>query len=89
MDESTVKFKQKQILRDDGNDNLTIYGFRKNSLKSFMTYLFYVLSLGIVRLIFHWFPTWRLYMTHSKCYLEIAEKVLVVVRISKLINLSN
>jgi hypothetical protein len=48
-------------------------------IKSIVTYLIIVMTIGILRLVYHWFPEWFLNCTHSKCTLESAEKVLVVV----------
>ena len=56
-----------------------IYGYRRSMMKSIVTYLIIVMTIGILRLVYHWFPEWFLNCTHSKCSLESAEKVLVVV----------
>jgi cation-transporting ATPase 13A3/4/5 len=44
-----------------------------------LTWLFIVLTGGVLRLVFHWWPHLMLYATHRKCALKSAEKVLVVV----------
>jgi hypothetical protein len=48
-------------------------------IKSIVTYSIIVMTIGILRLVYHWFPEWFLNCTHSKCSLESAERVLVVV----------
>jgi len=48
-------------------------------IKSIVTYSIIVMTVGILRLVYHWFPEWFLNCTHSKCSLESAERVLVVV----------
>lgn len=79
--------KGKQILSQKEDEDLVIYGYRKNTCKSLVTCICYIFTLGLLRLVFHWFPSWRLVSTHSKCDLEIAEKVLVVVSFLKLLEL--
>ncbi|KZC11791.1 putative cation-transporting ATPase 13A3 [Dufourea novaeangliae] len=56
---------------------MRVYGFEKSSLKSILTYVSYVLSIGWVRLFFHWYPRLHLYATHNKCPLNRATKLLV------------
>lgn len=58
-----------------------IYGFEKSNLKNFLTCISYVLTIGWVRLFFHWYPQLRLYATHKKCPLNRATRLLITVRI--------
>ncbi|KAF5284129.1 hypothetical protein FQR65_LT00129 [Abscondita terminalis] len=60
------------------SDDLEFHGYKLNIVKTVATYFFYLTSVGLLRLLFHWYPTWRLYATHSKCNLKIAEKLLIV-----------
>ncbi|RZC32699.1 cation-transporting ATPase 13A3, partial [Asbolus verrucosus] len=60
-----------------------ISGYRSNDLKKYLTWAMYVLTLGILRLVFHWYPQWKLYATHSKCPLVMAEKVIIVDKYKK------
>jgi len=50
----------------------TIYFFQ------FLTYTFTVLTLGIFRLILHWYPEWLVKCTANKSALSVADHVLVV-----------
>jgi len=59
-------------------DQMEIYGYRRSMIKSIVTYSIIVMTVGILRLVYHWFPEWFLNCTHSKCSLESAERVLVV-----------
>jgi cation-transporting ATPase 13A3/4/5 len=43
----------------------------------FLTAIFYVISLGFVRLLFHWQPTWRIKFTTNRCALREATMILV------------
>ncbi|KYB27139.1 polyamine-transporting ATPase 13A3 [Tribolium castaneum] len=58
-------------------DQMEISGYTSNHLKKCITWTVYVLTFGILRLIFHWYPQWQLYASHSKCPLGRAEKVLI------------
>ncbi len=48
-----------------------------------------ILSCGLLRLLFHWKPHWMLNLTHVKCPLDCAKKVLLVVSFSNCLNLKN
>ena len=56
-----------------------LYGYRKSVFWTSITWVFIVLTVGILRMVFHWFPEWFLNCTHTRCPLETAEKVLIVV----------
>jgi hypothetical protein len=60
-------------------DEMEIYGYRRSNIKTIVTYFFIFVTIGILRLVYHWFPEWFLNCTHSKCSLESANQVLVVV----------
>lgn len=58
-----------------------IHGYGRSILGSILTWSFIVLTAGILRVIFHWFPEWFLKCTYTPCSLETADKVLIVVTI--------
>ena len=60
-------------------DEMEIHGYHRSKIKSSVTYFFIFITIGILRLVYHWFPEWFLNCTHSKCSLESAKTVLVVV----------
>lgn len=65
------------ILNDGEEDQMFITGYEKSSVKSFFCYFGFFLTLGIMRLVMHWWQHWLLLATHRKCSLEVAQKVLV------------
>ncbi|XP_018565908.2 probable cation-transporting ATPase 13A3 [Anoplophora glabripennis] len=60
------------------DDQMEIQGFLCNKMKLYFTRLFYVLTLGILRLIFHWYPVLKIKATHTRCDLDTAEEVLII-----------
>ncbi|RLU15555.1 hypothetical protein DMN91_012549 [Ooceraea biroi] len=67
-----------QEIPTDHNEHLRIYGFEKSLPRTILTYVSYVLSIGWIRLLFHWYPRLHLYATHRKCTLGCATKILVI-----------
>ncbi|XP_072748286.1 polyamine-transporting ATPase 13A3 isoform X2 [Anoplolepis gracilipes] len=67
-----------QKIHADQNEHLHIYGFEKSLLKTIIIYVLYILSIGWVRLLFHWYPRLHLYATHRKCTLNRATKILAI-----------
>lgn len=44
-----------------------------------ITWIIIFLTLGFLRLIFHWWPHWVLYAMFERCPLNEAERVLIIV----------
>lgn len=65
------------ILNDGEEDQMFVTGYEKSSVRTFFCYVGFVLTLGIMRLVMHWWQHWLLLATHRKCSLEVAQKVLV------------
>uniref|UniRef100_A0A2M4CH50 Cation-transporting ATPase n=1 Tax=Anopheles darlingi TaxID=43151 RepID=A0A2M4CH50_ANODA len=65
------------ILNDGEEDQMFITGYRRCPRRTFLCYLGFVLTFGILRLVMHWQQHWLLRCTHRKCSLEYAEKVLI------------
>jgi hypothetical protein len=65
------------VLNKDQEDEMFVYGYRKSKIRSFLCYLSVFLTLGILRLVMHWWSHWLLLATHKQCSLEEAEKVLI------------
>jgi hypothetical protein len=59
-----------------------VYGYRWSSFRSALMWLGVILTLGALRLVFHWYRQWLLYATHTPCSLSDATKLLVVVSCS-------
>lgn len=66
------------ILNKDQEDEMFVYGYKKSRIRTFICYVCVILTLGILRLVMHWWSHWLLYATHSPCSLEEADKVLVM-----------
>lgn len=67
-----------QKIYADQNEHLYIYGFEKSLLRTIVTYVLYILSIGWIRLLFHWYPRLHLYATHRRCTLNRATKILAI-----------
>lgn len=65
------------ILNDGEEDQMFITGYEMSRWRTFFCYIGYFLTLGIMRLVMHWWQHWLLLVTHRKCSLEVAQKVLV------------
>ncbi|BES87473.1 cation-transporting atpase [Nesidiocoris tenuis] len=59
------------------DDQMEIQGFVRDKLRTSVTWVLIVLSLGSLRLVFHWWPHWMLFATHRPCSLDKADKILV------------
>ncbi|CAH8516663.1 unnamed protein product [Schistosoma bovis] len=54
-----------------------ITGYSFSHLRTTFVYTGFVLTCGLLRLVFHWFPHWMLMCMYNKCALMEAEKILV------------
>lgn len=61
------------------DDQMEICGYKKNLLKTCVTYFFICITAGLVRLVFHWVPHWFLKATSTQCPINEAEFVLITV----------
>ncbi|XP_033335850.2 polyamine-transporting ATPase 13A3 isoform X1 [Megalopta genalis] len=66
-----------QKIHTGQDEDMHIYGFERSNPKRFLTCLSYVLTVGCIRLFFHWYPHLHVYATHKKCPLYRATKLLV------------
>lgn len=53
-------------------------GYKRNIAKTILYGFCCIISGGILLLISYWMPRWKLKMTHSVCFLSVADTVLVV-----------
>ncbi|XP_060532708.1 polyamine-transporting ATPase 13A3 isoform X2 [Cylas formicarius] len=60
------------------DDQMEIYYYRSSRIKTAFTYFGFILTCGILRLIFHWIPHLFLYSTSVSCKVYEAEKILIV-----------
>uniref|UniRef100_A0A0A9XPD4 Cation-transporting ATPase n=2 Tax=Lygus hesperus TaxID=30085 RepID=A0A0A9XPD4_LYGHE len=59
-------------------EEMEIIGFKESLPHKALTWIGHLVTLGLLRLIFHWWPQLGLYCTHTRCPLEKASKILVV-----------
>lgn len=59
-------------------DQMEIYGYKRNKILTGVTWFFIVVTGGLLRLVFHWVPHLMLLATHLRCRLEEADTVLLV-----------
>lgn len=71
--------KKNSIIHSTGTppEELEITGYIRNIWKIAILWVLTILTLGIFRLILHWYPHWLLISTHSPVELEQAEKLLI------------
>ncbi|XP_045539757.1 polyamine-transporting ATPase 13A3 [Papilio machaon] len=72
-----LNFSEQSINTDPEFDQV-VHGYRKSRWRTFLVYIFTVLTCGIPALIFHWYPRWYLYATSERCCFQLAEQVIVV-----------
>lgn len=73
----TASSNDSAILNEDEDDEIIIYGYQRSTTKTFITWLAFILSAGLLRLFMHWRRHWLLLATHSPCGLDIAKKLLI------------
>jgi cation-transporting P-type ATPase 13A2 len=56
-----------------------IYGYKESMPLKIIIWFLIVITMGLLRLVLYWKPQWFLKLTHKKCNLDIAEKVLLIV----------
>ncbi|XP_021950610.1 probable cation-transporting ATPase 13A3 isoform X2 [Folsomia candida] len=59
-------------------DEMEIEGYARSRPKTTITWFFIIITLGLLRLIFHWWPRLMVYATHKRVPLAAAEKVLII-----------
>ncbi|KAF6208708.1 hypothetical protein GE061_017166, partial [Apolygus lucorum] len=59
-------------------EEMEIVGFKESVPLKALTWIGHVLTFGLLRLVFHWWPQFGLYCTHTRCPLEKATKILVI-----------
>uniref|UniRef100_A0AC34Q1P0 Cation-transporting ATPase n=1 Tax=Panagrolaimus sp. JU765 TaxID=591449 RepID=A0AC34Q1P0_9BILA len=59
------------------DETLRLYGYSKNLIKTIITWIFTVLTLGILQLVFYWYPKFKVRCTASMSCLSTSEYVLV------------
>lgn len=57
---------------------MSVFGYQKSRFRTVITYTCIFITLGIARLVLHWWRHLLLYATHKPCTLEEATKILAV-----------
>ncbi|GLV38282.1 anne boleyn [Carabus blaptoides fortunei] len=63
---------------DQGEEHMEIYGYRPSFWQTLVTWSGYILTLGILRLVYHWYPHLGLKSTFKQCPLGVATKILII-----------
>ena len=79
--ECSSQTKSKSTLNEGTEDELVITGFRFNLYKSTFIGILFILTAGLLWLFLYWMPKIRLRFTHDVVDLDLADTVLVEVRI--------
>ncbi|XP_057320538.1 polyamine-transporting ATPase 13A3-like isoform X2 [Microplitis mediator] len=61
-------------------DQMEVYGYRRNIVFTMITWFFIIATGGLLRLVFHWLPHFMVRATHSKCSVKKASIVLLIER---------
>uniref|UniRef100_A0A4Y0BJT0 Cation-transporting ATPase n=1 Tax=Anopheles funestus TaxID=62324 RepID=A0A4Y0BJT0_ANOFN len=77
LQESCLQASVHDILNDGEEDQMFITGYERCLRKTFLCYVGFLLTFGILRLVMHWRRHWLLLATHRECSLEHADKVLI------------
>lgn len=65
-------------INSEEEDQMEVFGYTWSRWRSTITWVGVILTLGALRLVFHWYPQLLLYATHAPCPLSTATKLLVV-----------
>ncbi|XP_014250253.1 probable cation-transporting ATPase 13A3 isoform X2 [Cimex lectularius] len=78
QNEDQDKRKTKGYINEGEEEEMVIYGYKEHLPFQVATWIGYFLSLGLLRLVFHWWPHLMLYAKHKQCSLDEATKLLVI-----------
>lgn len=67
----------KTYLNPGEEDQMEIQGYKLNRCLYYLSWLLYLLTLGMLRLIFYWLPHRMVQFTHVRCSFEKADKVVM------------
>ncbi|XP_050315902.1 polyamine-transporting ATPase 13A3 isoform X2 [Anthonomus grandis grandis] len=68
----------KMYINRGQDDEMEIFYYRTSQVRTALTYLGFVLTCGILRLVYHWIPHLYLFSTSVSCGIEEAEKILIL-----------
>lgn len=59
---------------------MLLSGYRRSAARTACTWIGFILTAGILRLVMHWWKHWLLLATHAPCSLDVAEQLLITER---------
>ncbi|XP_053378783.1 polyamine-transporting ATPase 13A3-like isoform X2 [Mercenaria mercenaria] len=68
---------RKSYVSQGEEDQMEIQGYTVSKLKCIVVYFFIFITVGLLRLVFHWMPQWYVWSTQRKCSLAEATTVLL------------
>ncbi|XP_069068854.1 probable cation-transporting ATPase 13A4 isoform X1 [Pleurodeles waltl] len=70
--------KERRALLNEGEDNeMELFGYRTQTCRNIACLLGYILSLGVLMLLFYWKPEWNVWSHCTSCTLEEADVILL------------
>uniref|UniRef100_A0AC35U560 Cation-transporting ATPase n=1 Tax=Rhabditophanes sp. KR3021 TaxID=114890 RepID=A0AC35U560_9BILA len=62
----------------DADETVTVSGYSKNLVKNTLTWILTILTLGLVQIVFYWYPQIKVKFTSSPCSLNNADQLLIL-----------
>ncbi|CAH8511910.1 unnamed protein product [Schistosoma rodhaini] len=72
-----TKEDQRQEINELDDTVVDVTGYSSSYIRTIFMYIGIILTCGLLRLVFHWFPHWMLMCMNKECALIKAEKILV------------
>jgi cation-transporting P-type ATPase 13A2 len=69
--------QERDVIEEVDGNTAKITGYCYSRVRAWLTYIGYVFTLGIMRLVFHWVPSWHLQVQYQPSSLQHADKVLI------------
>ena len=73
--------KNMVVLNSGTEDEIEVWGYKRNTAKELLTLAVVICSFGLVGLFLYWVEHYRLYCTSSLCSLRDASSILIVVSV--------
>ncbi|CAI4229537.1 unnamed protein product [Auanema sp. JU1783] len=70
--------RRHQLTLESGENALNLFAYRSSSIRTFLFYLFSVLTFGLFRLVLHWKPRWHLWFRTVRSTFEDADFIFIV-----------
>ncbi|XP_015781531.1 probable cation-transporting ATPase 13A3 isoform X2 [Tetranychus urticae] len=74
----TTKDDETNYVNYQEEDQMEVYGYQLSHFLRIVTWFIIIITLGMLRLLFHWKPHWMLICTHRRCRLKEARKVMLI-----------